>query len=128
MTEYNTGTGSSSIFLIPWGAYMIDLHAHTRASDGSFTPAELVHYAAGKGITVLAVTDHDSIDGLPEAARAAEDAGIVFVLGIELDISWTPGDCHLLGYGVGRTNSDIQNLLDTVNQNRHKRNKLIIEA
>ncbi len=107
---------------------MIDLHTHTTASDGSLTPAELVRYAVGKGVTVLAVTDHDSVSGLTEAARAADETGIVFVPGIELDISWTPGDCHLLGYGVGRKKSGIQTLLDTVNQNRRKRNELIMEA
>ncbi len=107
---------------------MIDLHTHTRASDGSFTPAELVRYAAGKGVSVLAVTDHDTIDGIGEAAAAAEQAGIRFIPGIELDISWTPGDCHLLGYGMGRRESSIQVLLDKTNQNRHKRNLLIIDA
>lgn len=107
---------------------MIDLHAHTRASDGSFTPAELVQYAAGKGVTVLAVTDHDTIAGLPEASAAAAEAGLVFVPGIELDISWTPGDCHLLGYGVVRKDSAIDRLLETINQNRRKRNLLIVDA
>lgn len=107
---------------------MIDLHTHTRASDGSFTPVELVRHAADKGLSVLAVTDHDTIGGLSEAAAAAADAGLIFIPGIELDISWTPGDCHLLGYGVGRKDSAIDTLLETINGNRRKRNVLILEA
>ena len=107
---------------------MIDLHTHTRASDGSFTPAELVRYAAEKGVSVLAITDHDSVSGLDEARAAAADIGITLVPGIELDISWHPGDCHLLGYGVGRRESSLETLLERINENRHKRNLLILEA
>jgi predicted metal-dependent phosphoesterase TrpH len=80
---------------------MIDLHAHSRASDGSFTPAELVGHALESGLSVVALTDHDSVSGNTEAARAALNAGIGFLPGVELDIEWKPGECHLLGYGIG---------------------------
>ncbi len=80
---------------------MIDLHAHSRASDGSFTPAELVGHALESGLSVVALTDHDSVSGNTEAARAALSAGIGFLPGVELDIEWKPGECHLLGYGIG---------------------------
>ena len=61
---------------------MIDLHTHTRASDGSFTPADLVRYAGSRGVSVLAITDHDSISGLAEAQREAGETGLTLVPGI----------------------------------------------
>lgn len=80
---------------------MIDLHSHSRASDGSYTQRDLVAHAAEAGISTLALTDHDSVSGNAEAALAALSLGIGFLPGVELDIEWKPGECHLLGYGIG---------------------------
>ena len=80
---------------------MIDLHSHSRASDGSYTQRDLVAHAAEAGMSTLALTDHDSVSGNAEAARAALSLGIGFLPGVELDIEWKPGECHLLGYGIG---------------------------
>ncbi|HHU36820.1 MAG TPA: PHP domain-containing protein [Treponema sp.] len=107
---------------------MIDLHTHSRASDGSMTPEELVLHAGKSGITVLALTDHDSVSGIEEARTAAKSEGIIFVPGIELDISWHPGECHLLGYGVGRTPSDLGPILLDINAKRRERNLQIVES
>ena len=63
---------------------MIDLHTHTTASDGRCAPDELVARARSAGITVLAVTDHDTVAGCEAAGAACERAGIVFVAGIEI--------------------------------------------
>lgn len=116
---------------------MIDLHSHSRASDGSFTPQDLVAHAAQAGISVLALTDHDSVAGNAEAARAAHGAGLGFIPGVELDIEWKPGECHLLGYGIGsaaagegqrRTYGDLRApeslaaLLVRLNEDRKNRN------
>ncbi|RLB02401.1 MAG: PHP domain-containing protein, partial [Deltaproteobacteria bacterium] len=77
---------------------MIDLHTHSTASDGSFTPTELINYAKNKGIEVLALTDHDTISGISEAIEAAEKAGIDFVPGVEISALWLIGTMHILGY------------------------------
>ena len=76
---------------------MIDLHTHTTASDGQYTPSELVNKVADKGLSVLAITDHDTIDGLAEGAEEAEKRGITFVPGIELNIQRPGCEFHLLG-------------------------------
>jgi predicted metal-dependent phosphoesterase TrpH len=86
---------------------MIDLHSHSRASDGSYTQRDLVAHAAEAGISTLALTDHDSVSGNAEAAHAALSLGIGFLPGVELDIEWKPGECHLLGYGIGSCPSEV---------------------
>lgn len=78
---------------------LIDLHVHTTASDGTMTPAELVFYAAKRGLKAVAITDHDTIDGLPEALEAGQKAGLEVVPGIEIGVDFT-GEMHILGYFV----------------------------
>lgn len=76
----------------------IDLHAHSRVSDGTQTPAELVRAAADAGLDVLAITDHDITAGWDEAAAAAADAGIDLVRGIEISTQLRGAGVHLLAY------------------------------
>ena len=61
---------------------MIDLHVHTTASDGQYTPAQIIEKAAEKKITAIAITDHDTVAGLEEGAAAAKEHGITFVPGV----------------------------------------------
>lgn len=77
---------------------MIDLHLHTTASDGRLTPTELVALAAASGVRILAVTDHDTTDGLDEAAAEAARRGLVTVPGIEITAVENRRDVHMLGY------------------------------
>lgn len=77
----------------------IDLHVHSTASDGMHTPAEVVSLAKEAGVGVLALTDHDSVDGLREASEAARACGITLIHGIEMSIGGSR-EIHLLGYGV----------------------------
>ena len=79
---------------------MIDLHTHTTASDGKFAPAELVDRAARAGVTVLAVTDHDTMAGCDAAAAACAARGMEFVAGIEVTAVAGERDVHVLGYFV----------------------------
>ena len=169
---------------------MIDLHTHTRASDGSYTPSDLVRHAAASGITVLAITDHDTVAGIAEAIEAAaalekpaieaaspmpgapsdqdiartKDAprgpasdftapasdftapaspqvphiriipavncstpGIRIIPGVELDIDWKPGECHLLGLGLKTFHPDLLALLDALIADRNRRNAEIAD-
>ena len=66
-------------------AKLIDLHAHTTASDGSLSPSELVALATQSGLDALAITDHDTFDGVEAAAPLAQEAGLTLVRGIELN-------------------------------------------
>ena len=77
-----------------------DLHCHSRASDGSLAPAELVQAAAAAGVRVLALTDHDTLDGLKEARQAADNTGVRLINGVELTCHWKRRVIHLLGLGI----------------------------
>jgi len=78
----------------------IDLHTHSRVSDGTDSPADLVVAAAGAGLDVVALTDHDTFDGLPEAVRTGERLGLRVVPGIEVSCSRQGQSVHLLAYGA----------------------------
>ncbi len=101
----------------------IDLHTHSTASDGTCTPTELVERAASVGIRVLALTDHDTLAGIPEAKDAGCRLGVTVVPGIELSANWQGTDIHVLGYHMKRDGSPIQKLLDWVQQERIRRNE-----
>jgi 3',5'-nucleoside bisphosphate phosphatase len=77
---------------------VIDLHAHTTFSDGTLTPTELVEAALAAGLSAVAVTDHDSVDGLPEALAAAERVGLRVVPGVEINCEHELVTMDLLGY------------------------------
>lgn len=106
---------------------MIDLHTHSTASDGSLAPSELVEYASEKGISVLALTDHDTVLGLDEAAKTAKERNIIFVPGIEISIEWPTGEFHLLGLGIKETSKSLETLIKEQQINRLNRNKKIID-
>ncbi len=78
----------------------IDLHVHTNASDGIFTPAEVIQRAIEKNLRALAITDHDTIDGYVEAAKCAEDDELEVIPGVELSCHYNGSDVHILGYYI----------------------------
>jgi len=83
---------------------MIDLQSHSTYSDGELPPAQVVATAVGQGVTTLALTDHDGIDGVAEAARAADEAGIALVPATEIScVHGSLDDMHMLGYWVDTT-------------------------
>lgn len=77
-----------------------DLHCHSTVSDGLLSPTELVARAAGRGVRVLALTDHDDLDGLPEAHAAAVQHGIELVDGVEISVSWRSHTVHVVGLHI----------------------------
>ena len=77
---------------------MIDLHAHTRASDGAQAPADVVARAANRGVSVLAITDHDTVAGLPVAIAAGRRLGVLVIPGVELSVRPPQGQLHILAY------------------------------
>lgn len=88
-----------------------DLHCHSTASDGVLTPTEVVQRAALQGVTVLALTDHDTISGLDEAALEAQKQGIRLINGVEISTSWQNRGIHIVGLNFDKTNQQINALL-----------------
>ena len=106
---------------------MIDLHIHTTASDGQYSPTELIQKAASKKITTLAITDHDTVAGLKEGKLAAKQEGINFVPGVELNIQHFGGEFHLLGLGFTSISDSLKEVLTDLQKNRENRNILMVE-
>ena len=104
-----------------------DLHTHTTASDGTFTPTEVVRAAAEAGLAAVAVTDHDTVGGLAEAAEAARSLGVRFVPGVELSAIGPPGKCHLLGLRIEPDNAPLRQTLHALSEDRRTRNGRIAE-
>jgi 3',5'-nucleoside bisphosphate phosphatase len=86
-----------------------DLHCHSKISDGTLTPSELVDRAAGRGVKVMALTDHDDVNGLDEARTAAVRHGMTFINGVEISVSWRSHTLHIVGLGIA---PDYQPLVD----------------
>lgn len=107
---------------------MIDLHAHTTASDGRCSPRELIDRAAGKGITTLAVTDHDTMAAHGEAAAAAQAAGITFVPGIEITSVYKAKDTHVLAYFLDPQTPGLEALVSGQRARRVERARTIAAA
>lgn len=117
---------------------VIDLHAHSSDSDGDLRPRRLFETARDKGIRALALTDHDTIAGLDEAAHAAGDCGVQFIPGVELEISAEDsafaslgfavnGEFHLLGLGLRSPSARFVAALQNLKAEREKRNRLILD-
>ncbi|MDR2739188.1 MAG: PHP domain-containing protein [Treponema sp.] len=112
-------------------SYMIDLHTHSRASDGALTPSELIKAAKERGLSAIALTDHDTIDGLEEARAEAEQQHIRFIPGIEIEITYEPvtinGEFHLLGLGIREPGPGFREALADLSRRRESRNLQILE-
>jgi hypothetical protein len=105
----------------------IDLHTHTDRSDGTFTPAELVHLAAERGLDVVAVTDHDTTAGLEEAIAAGSEAGIEVVPGVELSAEYEGTSIHVLCYWMDVANDGLQEELRRLRDERFRRGERMVE-
>lgn len=98
-----------------------DLHCHSSVSDGILTPTELVLRAAEKGVDVLALTDHDDVGGLGEGAQAAEAAGISFVSGVEISVTWSGATLHVVGLNIDAGHPQLLAGLAGIQQGRRER-------
>jgi len=105
----------------------IDLHMHSTFSDGVFTPAELIGKAVEADVSVISLTDHDCLDGLPEAMEVGRSKGVEVVSGVELSCEYRGRDLHVLGYGIDPQHQSLQEALHKFRQTRHKRGIKIIE-
>jgi len=105
----------------------VDLHTHSTASDGSDTPTELVNKAARVRLDAIAVTDHDTLEGLAEAIDAGHKAGIEVVGGTELSLDWERGGMHMVVLWLEPGDGPLQGRLGEIQASRAGRNERIIE-
>lgn len=105
----------------------IDLHLHSTASDGGYSPARLMEMAHARGLSAVALTDHDTVAGCEEAANRAAELGLEFIAGIELEAAHPRGVLHILGYFVDIRSPAILELAAAAIRNRVQRNKAILE-
>lgn len=106
---------------------MIDLHLHSTASDGSEAPADVVRMAANLGLSAIALTDHDTLSGIPEAVTQASLRAIELIPGTELSVKWDRGAMHLIVLFLQPGDGPLQRRLGELRRGRNLRNALIIE-
>ncbi|MEN8258177.1 MAG: PHP domain-containing protein [Thermodesulfobacteriota bacterium] len=104
----------------------IDLHCHSIFSDGTMTPTELVEMACQENLGGLALTDHDTVDGVPELLSAAQKVGLPALSGVELSANHGDIPIHILGYGFDPEDMSLRKSLEHLQQTRKKRNEKII--
>lgn len=105
----------------------IDLHVHSTGSDGTLSPAELVWEAKKTGLSAFALTDHDSVSGIPEAIPAGDIAGIEVIPGVELSTEYEGVEIHVVGLYIDIENRDLLEQLHAFRDNRDNRNLKMIE-
>lgn len=105
----------------------VDLHTHTFYSDGFFSPQEVVFKAAEKGINVLSITDHDSVNSLAEAITAGIEYGVEIIPGVEISTDISDREIHILGYFVDPGNKELEHYLSFFREERLKRADRIVK-
>ena len=99
----------------------VDLHIHSHASDGVHAPDEVMRLAAGAGLSTVALTDHDTVDGVARAARAARQLGLDFVPGVELSATHDEREIHVLGYWIDFKDPHLLDTLEALRTERVER-------
>lgn len=105
--------------------HISDLHIHSTASDGQYSPAQLVHMAKARGLEAIALTDHDTMDGLKEAVQAGRQCGLRVIPGIELSAREYP-TFHILGYGFAPDAPPLAELCQRMKARRNERTGLLL--
>ncbi len=105
-----------------------DLHCHSTVSDGLLTPTELVTRAAERGVKFLALTDHDDIDGLDEAAKVSAQLGIGFINGVEISVTWRTHTLHIVGLRIDPHYPALVEGLSQIRSGRRHRAELMAES
>jgi len=105
----------------------IDLHLHTTYSDGSLPPTEVLTLAQKVGVSALAITDHDIVDGIPESIEAGARLGIEVIPGVEISSRYDDRELHILGYFLDWRDPVLSTRLAQLRASRHQRNPRIIQ-
>ena len=106
---------------------MYDLHTHSNSSDGILRPQELVSRAKERGVTCLALTDHDTLAGIAEAKAAAAELDLDFITGIEFSTQWNGYGIHIVGLNLDESLASMQSAVSDQSQRRLERTHLIAE-
>lgn len=106
----------------------IDLHSHSRHSDGRLSPRELLQAAYQAGVTSLGLTDHDTTAGLPEAFATAKDLGVTLIPGVEISVTWNQRTIHVLGLRIDPDSEPLQQGLQALRDKREQRAVAIAEG
>jgi predicted metal-dependent phosphoesterase TrpH len=111
------------------GSFMgyVDLHLHTTASDGVMRPSDIVRYAKTKGLQAIAITDHDTIEGLEEGLKEGERLNFEVIPGVEISAEYPKGSMHILGYFLDIYNPLLNERLKYLQKARAERNPKIVE-
>jgi 3',5'-nucleoside bisphosphate phosphatase len=107
--------------------YAIDLHTHSLRSDGALSPRDLVKRAAARGVRIQALSDHDTLSGIAEAAAAGRELGVRIIPATELNTESEWGDAHVLGYFVDPADTALEERLRWLRDNRGRRIELMVE-
>jgi 3',5'-nucleoside bisphosphate phosphatase len=107
--------------------YAIDLHTHSLRSDGALLPADLVKRGASRGVTTLALSDHDTLAGVGEAVATGRDLGVRIIPATELNTESEWGDAHVLGYFVDPRDDALEQRFRWLRDNRGRRIELMVE-
>lgn len=106
---------------------IVDLHTHSTASDGSERPSRVIELAVEAGLGVIALTDHDTLEGIPEAAEAASGLDIELIPGVELSLEYDRGGMHMLVLWLDDGPGPLQDRLEAIRTGRANRNVVIVE-
>lgn len=106
---------------------MIDLHIHSTCSDGTFTPKQIVQKVIAKGLYGFSLTDHDTVDGIPEILAIDLPDNLKFIPGIEISCDALHREIHVLGYGINYKDQQLNHTLNMLRDKRFQRNLDMIE-
>ncbi len=105
----------------------VDLHSHTNYSDGYYSPEELVHKAKDAGISILSITDHDSVNAIEKATKVGEKLGVQIIPGVEISSDLRGAEVHILGYFIDTENKELEHYLTFFREERVRRAARIVE-
>jgi len=104
----------------------IDLHVHTKASDGLYSPADIVKMAVSAGVSVLGIADHDTVNGIDAALAAASEKGLELIPGVEINSYNGDAEYHILGYFIDHKSSELRGVLEELRAARIQRMHRIV--
>lgn len=105
----------------------VDLHTHSICSDGTFTPKELISYGKEKGLSAIALTDHDTLQGVDEALYYGDKYGVEVIPGIEVSTEYDNNELHIVGLFVNKDNAEFVAALNKLRADRENRNVEMVE-
>jgi 3',5'-nucleoside bisphosphate phosphatase len=105
----------------------VDLHIHTNHSDGYYSPGQIVLKAKKAGLDVISITDHDNLNGIPEAVEAAKELGVEVIPGVEISSDLGDREVHILAYFVEQNNQELERYLLFFREERIKRAERIVK-